>query len=75
MRDPNRIEKYCAILAKIWHKFPDFRFGQLMSVLLGEYVSKTGMDIFFPEDEEFFRDLEEVAKSLASPYYPAEGGN
>lgn len=65
MRDPNRIEKYCAILARIWHMFPDFRFGQLISVLFGEYIDKTGRDIFFPEDEEFFKELEEIANEMS----------
>lgn len=58
MRDPNRIDKFCRDLAQVWHKFPDWRFGQLMSNMLGDYVAQTGNDIFFPEESElmaFFR--------------------
>lgn len=54
MRDPNRIRKYCTQLADLWEKVPDWRFGQLMSNLLGAYYSETKRDIFFPEDDEMF---------------------
>ena len=52
MRDPNRIDKFCSELARCWHKVPDWRFGQLISNVLGEYVAQTKKDIFFPEDDE-----------------------
>lgn len=55
MRDPNRIDKFCANLAKLWHKVPDWRFGQLMSNVLGAYQAETHRDIFFPEDEELMK--------------------
>lgn len=58
MRDPKRIDTFCKELAKLWHLVPDWRFGQLMSNVLGAYVSETRRDIFFPEDNElmdFFR--------------------
>ena len=50
MRDPKRIRKFCSQLAEVWEVFPDWRFGQLMSNMLGEFVADTGKDIFFPED-------------------------
>lgn len=59
MRDPKRIEKYCNMLKAIWGCVPDWRFGQLMSNVLGEYVAETGRDIFFPEDEEMFEFFKE----------------
>ena len=31
MRDPSRIDRFCARLAKAWAKVPDWRFGQLIS--------------------------------------------
>lgn len=69
MRDPKRIDKYCEQLAKLWKKVPDWRFGQLMSNLLGEYVGETHRDIFFPEDEELFGFFEEYfSRPDASPY-------
>ena len=52
MRDPKRIDKFCADLAKLWHKVPDWRFGQLMSNVLSAYQAETHRDIFFPEDDE-----------------------
>ena len=59
MRDPNRIDKFCNELAQLWHKVPDWRFGQLMCNLLGEYTRTTKKDSFFPEDNElmeFFKN-------------------
>ena len=59
MRDPARIDKFCAQLAKTWHRVPDWRFGQLMSNMLGDFCAKTRMDIFYPEDDtllEFIKD-------------------
>ena len=52
MRDPNRIYKYCHELAQLWHKVPDWRFGQLMSNVLSAYQAEKMRDIFFPEDDE-----------------------
>lgn len=59
MRDPARIDKFCAQLAKTWHRVPDWRFGQLMSNMLGDFCAETRMDIFYPEDDtllEFIKD-------------------
>lgn len=60
MRDHKRIRKICARLAAVWENVPDWRLGQLLLNLLNEYVSRTGRDPFFPEDEEliaFFESL------------------
>ena len=54
MRNPERIDAYCDRLKELWHKVPDWRFGQLMCNLLGQYTSDTGNVPFFPEDEELF---------------------
>lgn len=62
MRDPDRIDKFCEKLKKIWSEVPDWRFGQLMSNMLGAYFSETGRDIFFPEDEEVFEFFESYIK-------------
>jgi len=59
MRDPNRIYGYCNRLMTIWSKVPDWRFGQLMMNLLGEFSGQTGKDPFFPEDEELFEFFEQ----------------
>lgn len=48
MRDPKRIDEFCEILKKVWHKVPDWRFGQLIEVLK-RAIQKT--DIFYIEDD------------------------
>lgn len=58
MRDIKRIRKFCNRLAVVWEKVPDWRFGQLMSNMLGEYVAQTHRDIFFPEDDELITFFE-----------------
>ena len=58
MRNINRIDKFCNELAEVWKKVPDWRFGQLMSNVLGQMQSE-GKDIFFPEEDEmieYFRN-------------------
>jgi len=68
MRDPKRIRKFCNRLATVWEQVPDWRFGQLISNALGDYVAKTGRDIFFPEDEEIISFFEKYV-NLNSPYH------
>ncbi len=69
MRDPKRIDEFCRMLAYYWHRVPDWRFGQLISNVLGAYQEETRKDIFFPEDDElldFFRRYFSMEGS--SPY-------
>lgn len=51
-RDPRRIDEFCRMIAYYWHMVPDWRFGQLISNVFGQYALDTGRDIFFPEDDE-----------------------
>ena len=70
MRNPERIHKFCSELESLWMKVPDWRFGQLMSNVLGAYVDEKKRDIFFPEDDElleFFRAY--FKQEGSSPYY------
>ena len=62
MRDPERIDKYCAELAEIWHKVPDWRFGQLMINVLSQYMSEYERDAFYVEDEKFFKWMQLLFK-------------
>ena len=62
MRDPKRIPVFCNKLAELWGKVPDWRFGQLMSNVLGEYCAKNG-DIFFAEDGEMLQFMENFFKN------------
>ena len=50
MRDPKRIYAFCNKLAEHWSKVPDWRFGQLLSNVLGQEMK--GKDLFFPEEDE-----------------------
>ena len=53
MRDPKRIKKFCDRLAKAWETaVPDWRFGQLISNILG------GCDPFFVEDDKMIEGIE-----------------
>lgn len=66
MRDPNRIFPFCNKLAKMWVKsMPDQRFGQLMTNFLGYVAEKTGKDIWFieePEMEKYIEEYEHMCK-------------
>lgn len=74
MRDPKRIREFCNRLATCWECVPDWRFGQLMSNVLGQFVADTGRDIFFPEDEEMIRFFENYFKTPGnSPFGPLGG--
>ena len=71
MRDPDRIQGFCDKLARIWGQVPDWRFGQLMSNMLGAFVCETGRDIFYPEDDEMLAFFEKyIAEN--SPYHRQE---
>ena len=59
MRDPNRIDDFCAKLAEYWHQVPDWRFGQLMLNLMGEIWNNHG-DMFFIEDDKVIEYIGEV---------------
>ncbi len=72
MRNPDRIQVFCNRLAGIWGQVPDWRFGQLMSNMLGAYVGKTGRDIFYPEDDEMFAFFEEYIRENSPWHRPEE---
>lgn len=60
MRDPNRIDKFCNELKTIWHKVPDWRFGQLMMNLFATYKIKySAVDWFNAEDDELINFFKE----------------
>lgn len=60
MRDPARIHPFCDRLAELWEKVPDWRFGQLVSNLLGDIEAKTKKSVFYMEDEELFSEMEKL---------------
>ena len=57
MRDPNRIDEFCATLAELWHKVPDWRFGQLMCNMFGDISTERLIDPFYIEDNEMLREM------------------
>jgi hypothetical protein len=60
MRDPKRIKPFLEKLGKYWEgRAPDWRFGQLMSNFLGFAWDRANRDIFFIEDDEMSRALDE----------------
>ena len=58
MRDPKRIDKFCNELASLWHKVPDWRFGQFLCNVFGDYQR----DLFFPEDDELMKHMKDYFK-------------
>lgn len=72
MRDPKRIDKFCDDLKALWHCIPDWRFGQLMSNMLGAYVAQTKRDIYFPEDNELMTFFTEYMREATSMFLDGE---
>lgn len=62
MRNPKRIDEFCDALKEMWHRAPDWRFGQLMSNFLGEVYTKSGKDIWFIEEPEMLEYVKEAWK-------------
>lgn len=62
MRDPKRMRKILGEIYRIWKKYPDMRFGQLVDNLFVYYIMSIGesipKDYFYIEDDRFFKYLE-----------------
>ena len=65
MRDPKRIRKFCNRLANAWEKFPDLRFFQFTALL---YPALGESDVFYKEDEDTIRLIEEHVEKMKSLY-------
>ena len=65
MRDINRLDNFYDTL-KQYHKeyIPDWRFGQLLGNFLRWYTINYQKDIFFLEENEFLKCLEEFFRSI-----------
>lgn len=62
MRDKNRIKPTLEKIEKVWLANPDFRFGQLvMSIIKPQ---EPNQKIFYIEDEEFLKKLDELETIL-----------
>ena len=64
MRNPERLNGFYDEVRRV-HKqyFPDWRFGQLCSNFFGWLCYEKGIDLFYPEEGEMLKYLEEYAKS------------
>lgn len=65
MRNPERIDEFCDELKLLWHKVPDWRFGQLMSNVLGVVYERKNRDPFYMEDAEMLNALKELFEEWA----------
>ena len=62
MRNPNRLDNFYFQLREIHKtKFPDWRFGQLMSNFFGWKKKKKKIDLFFPEEDKMLEYFKEFA--------------
>ena len=59
MRDPKRIDEVTQLLNKVWHKYPDLRFWQLLGIIPMREVSNTP-DLFYVEDNKTIEALEKL---------------
>ena len=75
MRDPKRIDVYIEKLRAAWKTFPDLRFWQLLSSVVGVMMARLNnkSDVFYIEDEEFFKAFDEVTKELLGQQEQARG--
>lgn len=55
MRDPNRIHDVLMELEKLWVRYPDWRFMQLINNL----QATQGNDMFYIEDDKFINIIED----------------
>ena len=51
MRDPERIKKVLAEIEKIWEKYPDLRFGQLIGGIFGIDATDRKNDNISPDNK------------------------
>lgn len=62
MRDPARIKRIISLTMKFWQQVPDWRFGQLLSNLMGFIYTDTHADPFYVEDDKIEELLEKYCK-------------
>lgn len=63
MRKSERLDDFYKEKCRLHKRYlPDFRTGQLDSCFYGWLMSKKGMDLFFPEDDEMIDLFREYIK-------------
>jgi hypothetical protein len=61
MRDPERIPKIAAKLARLWSRHPDLRLGQLVTIVTNDlpgHPNRNWPDPFYVEDDELEERLD-----------------
>lgn len=53
MRDLKRIGPMVELFEKLWEKYPDMRFGQMVSFVYSEASLKFGRDPFYIEEPDW----------------------
>ena len=62
MRDPNRLYSFYNQLLTIHkEKFPDLRFGQLMSNFINSLLQEKALDVFYLEEDDFINYFKEYS--------------
>lgn len=70
MRNPERINRMTELINKIWHKFPDMRFWQIINIL--EFPEELrGNDLFYVEDDIW----EDIFKNTLKKIEESRGAN
>ncbi len=59
MRDVNRIRPFLKIVAAVWEKHPDLRFGQLVCDVVTNETMR-----FYMEDDEMLEAFQNFAKMV-----------
>ncbi len=59
MRDPNRIKPFCDDFATLWSRYPDLRFGQIMSNIARYVQMEYRKDMFFMEEDELMKIIKD----------------
>ena len=59
MRNSKRIDEVTQLLNEVWHKYPDFRFWQLLGVIPMSAVTDA-RDLFFVEDDKTVEALRKM---------------
>lgn len=55
----DQIHAFCSQLEKIWWKWPELRFGQMMINMLSAYTAINKRDVFYTEDKDLLAFFEE----------------
>jgi len=65
MKNPVRIPEMCGLIYKLWEKYPDLRFFQLVDWIRDKYTESTaGGSTFYAADDEVKEFLKRLLRKL-----------